>query len=285
MALSLVTLTSSKLKKVVLTYILISAVAFLALAQESTVKVSDLHFDTNTEKELWEVGQENPYLLFRAVQAEQIPSGDKWNGLVSDLDKKFDKKGTHLNVLRQIFQKSHQQLFKTYEQHSTFNAMLDEGKFDCVSGSAALALLLDRYEFDYKVVETDYHVFVLVNLEGKDIILESTLPIGGMITAPSEVAAYLEGYKADESVQLKSVSQRLGAPKVDLSDNAIFRKVNLKQLAGLQYYNDAISLFNEQSFDKAAVQLNKALKLYQSERIEGLKELAEEQASLLASSN
>ncbi|WP_111320771.1 hypothetical protein [Algoriphagus chordae] len=273
------------MKKVVLTYILISAVAFLALAQESTVKVSDLHFDTNTEKELWEVGQENPYLLFRAVQAEQIPSGDKWNGLVSDLDKKFDKKGTHLNVLRQIFQKSHQQLFKTYEQHSTFNAMLDEGKFDCVSGSAALALLLDRYEFDYKVVETDYHVFVLVNLEGKDIILESTLPIGGMITAPSEVAAYLEGYKADESVQLKSVSQRLGAPKVDLSDNAIFRKVNLKQLAGLQYYNDAISLFNEQSFDKAAVQLNKALKLYQSERIEGLKELAEEQASLLASSN
>jgi hypothetical protein len=282
---TIVTLASSKVKKVLLTYILISAVGFLAMAQNAIGIPEDVHFDSNTEKELWEAGQENPYLLFRAVQAKQIASDEKWNSLVSDLDKKFDKKGTHLNVLRQIFQKSHQQLFKAYEQHSTFNDMLNEGRFDCVSASAALALLLDRYGFDYKVVETDYHVFIVVNHDGKNIILESTLPIGGMITAPSEVASYLKGYKADDSVQLKSLNQRLGAPKGDLSDNAIFRKVNLTQLAGLQYYNDAISHFNEQSFEKASEQLNKALKLYGSDRIEGLKALAEEQANLLASSN
>jgi hypothetical protein len=282
---TIVTLASSKVKKVLLTYILISAVGFLAMAQNAIGIPEDVRFDSNTEKELWEAGQENPYLLFRAVQAKQIASDEKWNSLVSDLDKKFDKKGTHLNVLRQIFQKSHQQLFKAYEQHSTFNDMLNEGRFDCVSASAALALLLDRYGFDYKVVETDYHVFIVVNHDGKNIILESTLPIGGMITAPSEVASYLKGYKADDSVQLKSLNQRLGAPKGDLSDNAIFRKVNLTQLAGLQYYNDAISHFNEQSFEKASEQLNKALKLYGSDRIEGLKALAEEQANLLASSN
>jgi hypothetical protein len=273
------------MKKVLLTYILITAIGLLAMAQDVSGILGDLRFDSDSEEQLWEAGQENPYLLFRAVQAERSLSDEKWDNLLAELDKKFDKKGTHLNVLRQVFQKSHQQLFKTYEQHSTFNDMLDEGKFDCVSASAALALLLDRYRFDYKVVETDYHVFIVVNHEGNDIILESTLPIGGMITAQSEVASYLEGYKADASVQLKSLNQRLGAPKVDLSDNAIFRKVNLTQLAGLQYYNDAISLFNEQSFTKAASQLNKALKLYNSERIEGLKTLAEEQAFLLASSN
>lgn len=283
MAVTIVTLASSKVKKVLLTYILISALSFLAKAQDAIGIVNELRFDSNSEKELWEAGQENPYLLFRAVQAEESLSDEKWTQLIADLDKKFDRKGTHLNVLRNIFEKSHQQLFKTYEQHSTFNDMLDEGKYDCVSASAALALLLDRYGFVYKVVETDYHVFIVVNHEENDIILESTLPIGGMITAPTEVASYLEGYKADESVQLKSINQRLGAPKVDLSDNAIFRKVNLTQLAGLQYYNDAISLFNEQSFDKASTQLKKALKLYNSERIEGLKALAEEQANLLAS--
>lgn len=285
MVVTIVTLASSKVKKVLITYILISAVGFLAMAQNGIGIPEDVRFDSNTEKVLWEAGQENPYLLFRAVQAKQIASDEKWNNLVSDLDKKFDKKGTHLNVLRQIFQKSHQQLFKAYEQHSTFNDMLNEGRFDCVSASAALALLLDRYGFDYKVVETDYHVFIVVNHNGKNIILESTLPIGGMITAPSEVASYLEGYKADDSVQLKSLNQRLGAPKVDLSDNAIFRKVNLTQLAGLQYYNDAISHFNEQSFEKASLQLNKALKLYGSDRIKGLQALAEEQANLLAGSN
>lgn len=255
------------------------------MAQNAIGIYRDLSFDNNSERELWEAGQVNPYLLFRAVQAEKSLSNQKWDGLVAELDQKFEKKGTHLNVLRQIFQKSHQQLFKTYEQHSTFNDMLDEGRYDCVSASAALALLLDRYGFDYKVVETDYHVFIVVNYEDKDIILESTLPVGGMITAPTEVAIYLEGYKSDDSGQLKSLNQRLGAQKVDLSDNALFRKVNLTQLAGLQYYNDAISHFNDQSFEKASKQLNKALILYKSERIEGLKALADEQANLLASSN
>ena len=253
------------------------------MAQEAVGIVDDIRFDSNSEKELWEAGQLNPYLLFRAVKAERSLSDEKWNELVAELDKKYDKKGAHINVLRQIFEKSHQQLFKTYEQHSTFNDMLDQGTFDCVSASAALALLLDRYGFVYKVIETDYHVFIMVNHEGKDIVLESTLPIGGMITAPSEVASYLEGYKADDSINLKSLNQRLGAPKADLSDNAIFRKVNLTQLAGLQYYNDAIAHFNNQSFGKATDQLNKALVLYNSERIEGLKDLAEEQANILAS--
>lgn len=285
MTVRIITLASSKVKKVLLTYILISAVGILAMAQNAIGIYRDLSFDNNSERELWEAGQVNPYLLFRAVQAEKSLSNQKWDGLVAELDQKFEKKGTHLNVLRQIFQKSHQQLFKTYEQHSTFNDMLDEGRYDCVSASAALALLLDRYGFDYKVVETDYHVFIVVNYEDKDIILESTLPVGGMITAPTEVAIYLEGYKSDDSGQLKSLNQRLGAQKVDLSDNALFRKVNLTQLAGLQYYNDAISHFNDQSFEKASKQLNKALILYKSERIEGLKALADEQANLLASSN
>lgn len=283
MVVCLITLASLSLKKVVLTYLLLFTIGIFAMAQDGIGISEDLRFDNNLEKELWEAGRQSPFLLFRAVQAEKSLSDVKWDNLLADLDKKYNKKGTHLNVLRNIFEKSHQQLFKTYEQHSTFNDMLEEGKYDCVSASAALALLLDRYGFEYKVVETDYHVFIVVNHEEKDIILESTLPIGGMITAPAEVASYLEGYKANDSVELKSLNQRLGAPKVDLSDNAIFRKVNLTQLAGLQYYNDAISHFNDQSFEKASVQLNKALKLYDSERIEGLKALAEEQANLLAS--
>ena len=283
MVVCLITLASFKLRKVILTYLLLFSLGIFAKAQNDISVSEGLHFDNNSEKELWEAGQENPFLLFRAVQAEQALSNENWDKLVTVLDRKYNKKGTHINVLRSIFEKSHQQLFKTYEQHSTFNDMLEVGKYDCVSASAALALLLDKYGFAYKVVETDYHVFIVVNHEGKDIILESTLPIGGMITAPREVATYLEGYKADDSVQLKSLNQRLGAPKVDLSDNAIFRVVNLTQLAGLQYYNDAISHFNDQSFEKASAQLNKALKLYHSERIEGLKALAEEQANLFAS--
>jgi len=31
---------------------------------------------------------------------------------------------------------------------------------------------LDRYSFDYKIVETDYHVFIVVDFDDQDIIFE-----------------------------------------------------------------------------------------------------------------
>lgn len=267
------------MKKLLLAYILILVLG-IAQAQDQYVATGDFHFENTAEKALWESGSANPYLLFKAVQAEKSPSDAKWNTLLGELDQKFEKKGVHINVLRQIFGKSHQHLFKTYGQHATFNDMLSTGMYDCVSGSAALGLLLTRYGFDYDIVETDYHVFVMVYLDGKNIILESTLPIGGMMTAPSEVLSYLESYKPKKDAKPESLNTRIGVQKIDVSDNAIFRKVTLKELAGLQYYNDAIALFNQQQFEKAAIQLDKALKLYPSGRIEGLKMIAQQQVPI-----
>ncbi|UZD21747.1 hypothetical protein PBT90_19725 [Algoriphagus halophytocola] len=272
------------MKKFLLTYFLISALGFIAQGQESIENPEELTFENKSEKALWVEGQEDPYYLFRAVQADEQLSDENWKVLVQDLDKRFNKKGADYKLLRKVFEKSHQRLFQTYEQHSTFNTMLTAGKYDCVSASAALGLLLDRYGFEFDIVETDYHVFIRVNFEGKDIILESTLPVGGMMTAPSEVAEYLESYQPVASATLQAVDKRLGAPKNELWDNAVFRKVNLKQLAGLQYYNDAISLFNQQEYQYASAQLQKALELYNSERIEGLKALAEDQIQYTASS-
>src|SRR5690606_35180388 len=117
-------------------------------------------------------------------------------------------------------------------------------------------------------------VFIVVDLEGKKIVLESTLPVGGMITSPSEVEKYLTAYKPTQSAQLKAVNQRLAGQDIDYSDNAIFRKVSLKELAGLQYYNDAIVHFNAQAFGQAVEQLSKAYLLYPSDRILDLRELS-----------
>lgn len=247
-----------------------------ANAQEIPLSEEKLPFESEAERFFWAEGKNQPLSLFKAVKAEQINPGGPWTELVEELDKKREKETKDLNFLRLIFQRTHKSLLKNYEQHSTFNDMLETGKYDCVSASAALGMLLDRYGYSYDIVETDYHVFILVVLDGKNIVLESTLPIGGMITAPSEVIAYLEAYKQVEFAQLGSLNQRIGSPDILLSNNSIFRKVNLQQLAGLLYYNDAILLFNNQKYQEASNQLTKALELYPSERIEGLKDLTKE---------
>ena len=236
------------MKKSLLISLFILVQTFGVSGQDMAMVYDELKFDSELEENFWKEGQQSAYKLFRAVDVNQEIIDQKWEDLLLDLDNKFDKKGKSIGLLRAIFEKSHQKLFKKYEQHSSFNVMLQEGKFDCVSGSAALGLLLDRYAFDYKIVETDYHVFIVIDFNQHDIIFESTLPIGGMITASSEVEKYLEAYKPVKNAQLFPLTQRLGDPTQALNDNSIFRKVSLFELAGLQYYNDAIAHFNKQRF-------------------------------------
>jgi hypothetical protein len=266
------------MKKALLFTFILLLQGIISFAQEVVDQLEEIKFESVSEEEHWKKGQESPYNLFRAVHAEIDPSDEKWLNLTQELDKKHNKKGNSLALLRSIFEKSHRDLFKKYEQHSSFNAMLSEGKFDCVSGSAALGLLLERYGFNFEIIETDYHVFIVIDFDGRNIIYESTLPVGGMITSHSQVIAYLESYKPTNNTPFYNLNQRLGDPNRVLEDRSIFRKVSLIQLAGLQYYNDAILHFNEQYFSDASLQLNKALALYPSPRIEGLKSLAIEQA-------
>ena len=207
-------------------------------------------------------------------ETEKSPAPTNWEALQLELDAKASKKLDSLSLLRVIFQKTHQRLLKNYTQHSSFTDLLENGAYDCVSGSAALGLLLDRYGYAYEVVETDYHVFIQVYLDGKTLILESTIPVGGMITRPSAVSDYLAAYLNEGKPEARNISEGLAGTKIDTSDNTIFRKVNLSELAGLQNYNEAIVHFNQQEYRQAIDLLSKALALYPSERIEGLKELS-----------
>lgn len=266
------------MKKALLLFIILTGLVGVTRSQEFMALHENLNFQSEAEKRYWNSGENNSFALFQAVQADQSASADKWLELVDDLDQKAASKRNDIKFIRQVFEKTHQKLLKKYEQHSTFNSMLNEGKFDCVSGSAALSLLLERYGYTFDIVETDYHVFIVINLSGQKVVLESTLPIGGMITSQSEVKKYIDSYKPAEFALLKAYNQSLGGIEIEYSDNSIFRKVNLRQLAGLQYYNDAIVHFNSQAFNHAADQLSKAYLLYPSDRILGLRELSVDMA-------
>ncbi len=250
----------------------------IASSQKTSIQGNGGVFLSALEQDLWQKGKIEPFSLFQAVDAQMVDK-ENWNNLINELEVKRAKTKKDYNFIKSLFQKSHKTLFRHYQQHATFNATLTDGNFDCVSGSAALGMLLERFGYDFDIIETDYHVFIMLQIDNRDIILESTLPIGGMITRPSEVQAYLNSYKPKENAKLNSLNTRIGNTEIDISDNSIFRKVNLTQLAGLLYYNDAIYDFNSQKYKVAAVQLAKAYTLYESERILGLKELSEELAS------
>lgn len=238
--------------------------ASLGICQENAFKATIPNFSES---------EKTSYSLFLDESEATTPAAN-WHALQQELDEKAAKKMDSLALLRIIFQKTHQRLLKNYRQHSTFSNLLEKGSYDCVSGSAALGLLLERYGYSFDVVETDYHVFIQVYLAGKTLILESTVQVGGMITSSSEVNKYLAAYLTEGVPAARDISEGLAGTKVDFSDNTIFRKVSLNELAGLQHYNEAIVHFNTQNYKQAIDLLSKAYTYYPSERIEGLKELS-----------
>jgi tetratricopeptide (TPR) repeat protein len=251
-------------------------IAVLGFCQEYRIEPINSDFSGS---ELAYTKTKNPVSihLFVNEQEKNTPITN-WEALLQELDQKASKKPDSLALLRHIFQKTHQRLLKNYKQHSTVAVLLSQGKYDCVSGSALLGLLLDRYGYTYEIVETDYHVFLEVLLNGKTVILESTLPVGGMITSTSAVNNYLAAYSSEGDLATRNISEGLAGTRINTSDNTIFRKVNLLELVGLQYYNEAIVHFNLQEYRKAIDLLTKAFAYYPSERIEGLKELSIELA-------
>jgi hypothetical protein len=262
------------MKSTSLFWVIFLGIVLLGYSQNKSVDLDNLVFESEAEQQIWKNNPSDPFQYFKALDAALLSTDSKWGSLISELDEKANKATDPLSLVRIIFQKSHQRLFKKYEQHSSFNTMLTEGKYDCVSGSAVLGLLLEKYGFDFDILETDYHVFIQVAIAGRPIILESTLPVGGMITTPSEVEKYLSSYLPKKESTIQNFNQRLAGPSLSETEKAIFRKVNLTQLAGLQYYNDAIVHFNNQSYGQAVHQLSKAYLLYPSDRIEGLRELS-----------
>lgn len=261
------------MKKAILLLIILTGLVRVTLSQESVALHENLNFQSEAEKKYWNSGEANPFMLFRAVQADNTEAENIWIDLINELDLKASNKKSDIKFVRQIFEKTHQKLLKRYVQNSTFNSMLKDGKFDCVSGSAALSLLLDHYEYTFDIIETDFHVFIIVHLGGQKLILESTAPIGGMMTLPSDIKNYLATFGPKNNSLKGTLNQDSTGFETDFSNTSTFRKVNLKQLAGLQYYNDALVHFNSQGFSEAIDQLSKAYSLYPSDRILALYEL------------
>ncbi len=189
-------------------------------------------------------------------------------------NKKDPEKQAYL--IRKIFFKSQRLFLRAYENYVTLGELFGpKGKFDCVTGTALYALMLDALDIDYSIKETDFHVYLLVHLEDRDILLESTDPVDGFIIDGEEIMFRKKLYR------LSPENGRIDESNIDGLKYlmCIDRKITLKQLAGLQYFNLAAKSFNNGDMENALHHLDYASMLYNSNRINDLKEIITLQVS------
>ena len=166
--------------------------------------------------------------------------------------------------LSYFFYKVHRKFLKQYQSHATLYELLERGGYDCVTGSALYALLLDGLGMNYQVHEFPYHVYLtVITAEHDTLMIESTDPQYGFVTQAAEQKKRFAHYSQPPSNADSGYSY----------DFSIQEDIGLTELAGLSYFNEAVYYYNKQEFQQALRWLQLAEHLYESQRIEAFKRL------------
>jgi hypothetical protein len=157
-----------------------------------------------------------------------------------------------------MFYNVHHHYLKTFKKYQTFEQLMLNGNYNCLTGTALYALILEELGYKYDIIETTYHIFIIVKTQTGRFLIESTDPFSGFEYNDDIINERLQAIRDSE---LKRHNKSVYNYKVSL-----FKNVGLMDLVGLQFYNQAINAFNNKEFINAAVYLDQASNYYRSER-------------------
>jgi hypothetical protein len=185
---------------------------------------------------------------------------------------KIQKTGiSETKKIRKIYQKISTTFFQQYKGFSSLADLIEKGEFDCLSATMLYSYVLDSLGYQCQAIELPNHVYLSVRLtNGKEWLIEPTLPQNGLHTTPTQVESLKKHYQ-NEVIRFQAlVENEFLKSKFR---NSIHNPIGLNQLVGLQFYNRAIQYFNQQNYKAALKELMKANQLYNCERHEVMIEL------------
>ncbi len=253
------------MKKTICTWILIFTSTLVSYSQPSN---HVLVFDTDFEYEAFK--EKDNFKLLLAIDPE-VDSSDiaKHKKYIEELAALFQAKRSKWGdefVLEKLFYKIHRKNLKWYDNYVTLNQLLEYGEYDCLTGTALYALILDELKIPYTIQEFDFHVLTIVHLPSKDIILESTDRDYGFKTEQEDVARHLNQFLTPGANQ-SGKRTVIGNHATVTHGSEVNLQITLRELVGLQYYNLAIASYNEGLLFESKKYIDKAVVLHPSERI------------------
>lgn len=200
--------------------------------------------------------------LYSQADGQLPPS---FNG-VSDFVRRMElKRGSFRSgkaFLHHLFVKAHQEFLKDYRNEASFRDLVLTGSYNCLGGTALYSILFNHFSFDYTVVQTSYHIFILVDTPQGQVLVESTDPEKGFVDHPAAIRQRIERYKSfrPESRAQAVSTYRYSSSGVDT--------VGMTAMLGLFHYNNATSAFNREDFKRAVTHLQHAFLLHRTSAME-----------------
>lgn len=218
---------------------------------------------------LWVFAQEEGYGVIHALSGSPVSSKNssllttpfpELAKLTTRLAHKQDRFKSDKDFLSYLFTQTHQRLLKNYSDNSSYEELITKGDYNCLTGTTAYALLLEHFGFTYSIIETNYHIFLMVSTESGSVLLETTDPLHGFTDRDEDIQKRIAAYKEN-----KLVTSRQDQYYFSFS---LYREVTLRELEGLLYYNASVRAFNANKFDEAITALSKTYSKYYSARVD-----------------
>lgn len=258
------------MKKQGLIFLIISIFVNSAVLHAQKATVTELQYHSALEQEVIQSYLHNQsvdmltlqLITDKATAKEEIDQYTKaFNEHIIALTRKKGKYNNDQRFLSHLFYRTHQKFLKKYIPFSSLRSVFTEGDYDCLSATALYALMLNALNIDYRVVETNYHIYLQIDIKDKVVLFESTDPLYGFITDPKEIEKRLNEYDAGNyGVTASNKNTYEYTSKIN-------NQVGLNHIVGLHYYNAAVAAYNEEALKEAVDNLEKTILFYNSERV------------------
>jgi hypothetical protein len=180
---------------------------------------------------------------------------------ISSFTNSLSKKNTsEIKLAKSLFNKAHRNFLKSYHAYATVNDVFEKGNYDCLSGTYFLSKALTNLGVKHRIIETNYHIFLIAETDHGDVLMESTDRYEGFVVDKKKIEERIENYRRNRT---NNTSDQLY-----LSHIKIYHEILPVQLSGLLYFNLAVESFHRNDLEASCQYLQNAWKIYDNPRIE-----------------
>ncbi len=245
------------------------------IAQNSSVLFEDLKFNSELEQQQFLLVNNDESQLFELFLAPDpqitIETSRKYRAsyeaILSEITANKYLKKSNDKKIKGLYKDVHEAFLDKYELQNRFSNIFSKGNYNCVSATALYALIFEDLSIPYSIKEKPTHVYLMAYPTTDQLLVESTDPSGNFFNYNDRFKTAVVGQLKDAKLISEDEFQN---KSVDEIFNAFYysdENIDLKELAGIQYLNDALYKLEESKTLDAYQQLKKSYFLYPKENI------------------
>jgi len=268
-----------KLLSLALIQILIGIFPVAAQNQtDSLIRFSDLRYHSAFEKDAlrnFVKYRKDTFYLFLAIDekmtvGEAIRDFKTYRTVFDEFTQKAIESKNINKRIKISYSSIHSNFLKKYNDNEYFPVIFRSGTYNCVSASMLYALAFNKLDIPFKVMASSNHVYLIANPGTNSVVIETTNPGFEKTIFNGEFQKQYVDYLRSSKLISESEYKSKSVEEIFEEKFKEVREAEFINLPGFQYYNKALSAFQNNETAKALVLCQKAYFFYPDNQVKAL---------------